>query len=93
LQRQYFQEQERLGKLTIKPPPSPAPMVSLREKHGLPPHLQGVLSDAEAAMVLNFSRQLWGNAVPGARAARMPGAVKVRWCYLVLPSHSTAQRQ
>ena len=65
LQRQYFQEQEAAGRLQVRPPTPPEPKKSLQEKHGLPAHLPALLADAETAMSLNFSRQLWGNAVPG----------------------------
>ena len=65
LQRQYFQEQEAAGRLQVRPPTPPKPTKSLQEKHGMPAHLPALLADAETAMSLNFSRQLWGNAVPG----------------------------
>jgi hypothetical protein len=65
LQRQYFQEQERSGRLQVQPPPPPPPRTTLRQRYGVPAHLAAVTQDAEAAMSLNFSRQLWGNAVPG----------------------------
>ena len=66
LQRQYLEEQERAGRLRAKPPMPKAAPPSLKEQHGLPPHLPAMLADAESALAINFSRQLWGNAVPGA---------------------------
>lgn len=81
LQRQYLEEQERAGRLRAKPPtPKEAPP-SLKEQHGLPPHLPAALADTESALAINFSRQLWGNAVPGAalRLARWRRAGDGTW--------------
>jgi hypothetical protein len=67
LQRQFFAEQVRAGKLEVKPPTPAKPKLSLKERFGLPAYLQPITDDLEAAMALTFSRQLWGNAVPGER--------------------------
>eukprot|EP00892_Ulva_mutabilis_P005848 jgi/Ulvmu1/3635/UM017_0047.1 len=65
LQRQYFREQERLGKIQLRPPTPAKAKQSLQEKYGLPEHLAPMRKDPETAIALTFSRQLWGNAVPG----------------------------
>ena len=65
IQREYFKEQEKAGKLAMKPPTPPKAKLSLKDKYGLPAHLEPILKDPESAMALTFSRQLWGNAVPG----------------------------
>jgi hypothetical protein len=60
-----LQQQEKLGKLKLRAPTPPKPKQTLREKYGVPEHLDPILHDAEEAMSLTFSRQLWANAVPG----------------------------
>ena len=66
IQREYFKAQEKAGKLLLKPPTPEKPKRSLKEKHGLPAHLEPILQNPENAMSLTMSRQLWGSAVPGA---------------------------
>lgn len=74
LQRQYFREQEKLGKIQLRPPTPEKAKKSLQEKYGVPSHLEPMQQCPETAIALTFSRQLWGNAVPGMRSF-MPHAL------------------
>lgn len=65
MQRAFFQQQEKSGKLKLRAPTPPKPKQTLKEKYGVPAHLDPILNDPEEAMSLTFSRQLWANAVPG----------------------------
>lgn len=65
IQRAYFQHQEKIGKLKLRAPTPPKPELTLKEKYGVPAHLDPILNHPEDAMSLAFSTQLWENAVPG----------------------------
>jgi hypothetical protein len=65
IQRAYFEQQEKLGKIKMRAPTPRTPKLSLKEKYGVPEHLDPIMKEPEQAMALTLSRQLWGNAVPG----------------------------
>ena len=65
IQRAFFQHQEKIGKLKVRAPTPPKPQQTLKEKYGVPAHLDPILKNPEDAMSLTFSKQLWENAVPG----------------------------
>ena len=49
----------------MRAPTPPKPQQTLKEKYGVPAHLDPILKNPEDAMSLTFSKQLWENAVPG----------------------------
>jgi hypothetical protein len=76
IQRAFFQQQEKLGKLKLRAPTPPKPKLTLKERYGIPEHLDRMLKDPEEAMSLTFSKQLWENTVPGEFHLLCPYGIK-----------------